>query len=258
MCAATAEGGRQDDLQARARDILIERARAGETASYAEMAAALDLSPQSPRVTETLNEVSRSEDAAGRGMLSVLVVRGRQGTPGSGFYTLARELGREFDDEEQFFNEERARVNAHWQGQQEEPPATAPEEPEEADAATAEESPAVTMEVPAQPAEQPEPPPAEPAAAPSQTDAPEAEAVPAQAEASLQQQAREVASRSKEIAADGARKAKDGARKAWDSARKAVNDAQIPERGRRLWRSISNSISRRRGGGGSNSDSDPS
>ena len=101
---------------ARAWDILVDRAREGRTITYGEMATALRLSPQSSNFTSILSEVSRSEVAAGRGMLSVLVVRQRQGLPGVGFFNLAREVGRKFENESLFFLEESERVIAHWQG----------------------------------------------------------------------------------------------------------------------------------------------
>ena len=120
MCAAT-QGGQGDGLLAQAREILVARAREGRTITYGEMATAMLLSPQSAQFTDTLDELSRSENAAGRGLLSVLVIRQREGTPGIGFFRLARELGHQFDDEEQFFREEVERVTARWQERPEQP-----------------------------------------------------------------------------------------------------------------------------------------
>ena len=116
MCAA--EGGQEGHtigLLARAWEVLVARAREGRTITYGEMATAMLLSPQSAQFTDTLNELSRTENTAGRGLLSVLVIRQREGTPGSGFFRLARELGHQFDDDEQFFREEVERVTAQWQ-----------------------------------------------------------------------------------------------------------------------------------------------
>ncbi len=110
------EGGQAVEALARAWEILVARAREGRTISYGEMATALVLSPQSSQFTEMLNELSRAEEAAGRGLLSVLVVRKRQGTPGVSFFRLARELGRTFENEKVFYLEESERVTAHWQG----------------------------------------------------------------------------------------------------------------------------------------------
>lgn len=107
---------RIEEVFARVRDILIARAREGRTISYGELATATRLSPQSTQFNAALNGVSRSEEAAGRGLLSVLVVRQRQETPGAGFFTLARELGRQFSNERVFYLEESERVIAQWQG----------------------------------------------------------------------------------------------------------------------------------------------
>ncbi len=109
-------GGRDHGTLARAWEVLVARAREGRTITYGEMATALVLSPQSSQFTELLNELSRAEEAAGRGLLSVLVVRKRQGTPGMGFFNLARELGRKFENEKVFYLEESERVVAQWQG----------------------------------------------------------------------------------------------------------------------------------------------
>ena len=122
MCAAEeGQEGHTIGLLARAWEILVARAREGRTITYGEMATAMLLSPQSTQFTDTLNELSRSENAAGRGLLSVLVTRQREGTPGISFFRLARELGHQFDDEEQFFREEVERVTARWQERPEQP-----------------------------------------------------------------------------------------------------------------------------------------
>ena len=109
-------GDHDHGVLVRAWEILVARAREGRTISYGEMATAMVLSPQSSKFTEALNELSRSEEEAGRGLLGVLVVRKRQGTPGAAFFNLARELGRKFENENVFYLEESERVTAHWQG----------------------------------------------------------------------------------------------------------------------------------------------
>ena len=109
-------GDHDHGVLVRAWEILVARAREGRTISYGEMATAMVLSPQSSQFTEALNELSRSEEEAGRGLLGVLVVRKRQGTPGAAFFNLARELGRKFENEKVFYLEESERVTAHWQG----------------------------------------------------------------------------------------------------------------------------------------------
>ena len=69
-----------------------------------------------PRLDALLSEVSTEEHAAGRGMLTVLVVHADgDRLPGPGFFELARRLGYEFDDEEIFWGEEFERVCAAWE-----------------------------------------------------------------------------------------------------------------------------------------------
>ena len=64
-----------------------------------------------------LGEISEDEAVRGCPMLSALVV-GASGRPGSGFFTLARKLGRlpgSEDDEEAFLHRERRAVYETWQ-----------------------------------------------------------------------------------------------------------------------------------------------
>ena len=49
----------------------------------------------STQMYAVLDSISRAENRAGRGMLSALVIRAKQKTPGSGFYELAAELGKD-------------------------------------------------------------------------------------------------------------------------------------------------------------------
>lgn len=53
-----------------------------------------------------LYEISVEEDAAGRGMLSALVVRQEDGLPGQGFFDLAKKLGRDVSDRIKCWNDE--------------------------------------------------------------------------------------------------------------------------------------------------------
>ena len=76
------------------RQILIERARARSTISYSELVGrvrAISLDPNSYALTAMLNEISIQEDAAGRGMLTVIVIH-KYGDihPGQGFFELAQ------------------------------------------------------------------------------------------------------------------------------------------------------------------------
>ena len=84
-----------------ARQILVQRAREGRTIAYSELVGevkTVDIQPRSDALAMMLDGISRSEDAAGRGMLSALVIRKDKRMPGQGFFKLAKCLGREFDD----------------------------------------------------------------------------------------------------------------------------------------------------------------
>ncbi|MGA3350277.1 MAG: hypothetical protein ABSC33_14730 [Candidatus Sulfotelmatobacter sp.] len=60
-----------------------------------------------------LYEISVEEDAAGRGMLSVLVVRKEDGMPGEGFWDLAKQLKRDVSDRTQLWSDETKLVMSH-------------------------------------------------------------------------------------------------------------------------------------------------
>ena len=62
------------------------------------------LGPEDHRFHEMLGDVSKNENQAGRGMLSVLVVhKSGDMKPGPGFYELAQKLGYVFSDEDSFW-----------------------------------------------------------------------------------------------------------------------------------------------------------
>jgi uncharacterized protein DUF2442 len=61
-----------------------------------------------------LYEISKEEDAAGRGLLSALVVRKEDGMPGQGYFNLAQELGRDVTDPVRSWTEEIKLVFAKW------------------------------------------------------------------------------------------------------------------------------------------------
>jgi hypothetical protein len=85
------------------RSILIERARVGGevkgTIPYSDLVnqvTTIHLEPDSYALAAMLGEISSEEDAAGRGMLTVIVVH-KEGDmqPGPGFFDLAKRLGRD-------------------------------------------------------------------------------------------------------------------------------------------------------------------
>ncbi|UPK04558.1 HNH endonuclease [Bradyrhizobium sp. 170] len=72
---------------------------------------AIKFEPDDKRLHELLGEISVDENAAGRGMLSVLVVHKHgEHKPGPGFFVLAKRLGRKTSDPEELFVAELAKV----------------------------------------------------------------------------------------------------------------------------------------------------
>lgn len=80
-----------------ARQAMVKRARRGRTMTYTDLCSeieAISFDPHDPRLPHFLGQISTEEDAAGRGMLTAVVVHKHDGQPGKGFYDLARKLGR--------------------------------------------------------------------------------------------------------------------------------------------------------------------
>ncbi|HEY3821782.1 MAG TPA: hypothetical protein VGL81_31670 [Polyangiaceae bacterium] len=82
--------------------LLVARAKAGGTIAYSDVVArvrAVRFDPDSHALAAMLGEISEAEDAAGRGMLTVIVVH-KTGDmrPGPGFFDLAKRLGRDTSD----------------------------------------------------------------------------------------------------------------------------------------------------------------
>lgn len=98
--------------------ILADRARLGGMIPYSELVGRIEtirMEPDSYALAHMLGEVSEEEDAAGRGMLSVIVVH-KVGDmqPGPGFFQLAKKLGRDTSDIPTCWIEELKRVHRHW------------------------------------------------------------------------------------------------------------------------------------------------
>lgn len=109
-----------DEAKRELRQALVERAGRGGTIAYSELVGrveAIRLEPDSFALAHMLGEVSEEEDAAGRGMLSVIVVH-KDGDmqPGPGFFQLAKKLGRDVADKTTCWVQELRRVHDHWQG----------------------------------------------------------------------------------------------------------------------------------------------
>jgi len=100
------------------REILIERAKVRGMIPYSELVAkikTISLEPEAYALAAMLGEISSEEDAAGRGMLTVIVVH-KYGDmqPGPGFFDLAEELGRDTSDILTCWVNELKRVHAYW------------------------------------------------------------------------------------------------------------------------------------------------
>lgn len=110
--------GLQDDI-AKARNEAMASMRAaaqrGETITYSQLVKgieAMELSPRSDVLAKILDDISLAEDAAGRGMLSAVVVHAADQLPGEGFNKLGKQLGRDVSDPAVFHATELAGVLA--------------------------------------------------------------------------------------------------------------------------------------------------
>jgi hypothetical protein len=97
---------------------LIDRARVRGMIPYSQLVTgmrSIQLEANDPRLFHMLGEISTEEDAAGRGMLSVIVVR-KNGDmqPGPGFFELARSLGRDTSDILKCWIAELDKVHSVW------------------------------------------------------------------------------------------------------------------------------------------------
>ena len=97
--------------------VLVATARSRSTVTYRTLVADLasvDRSALEAELPSLLREISIDENAAGRGLLTSIVVRDDTGLPGGGFFKLATELGRATSDRGEVWREEVERVyDAH-------------------------------------------------------------------------------------------------------------------------------------------------
>lgn len=104
--------------KAEGKTILSKYARQRRMIAYSEFVKeihSIQLEPQDVRLFGLLGEISTEENAAGRGMLSALVVhKGGGSQPGPGFFDLAQKLGHDTSDILTFWIEEVKRVFAAW------------------------------------------------------------------------------------------------------------------------------------------------
>ena len=101
-----------------AREVMIERAKVRGMIPYSDLVekiTSVRLEAHDPRLFHLLGEISSDEDAAGRGMLTVVVVH-KTGDmqPGPGFFDLANSLGRDTSNLLQCWVDELRRVYAYW------------------------------------------------------------------------------------------------------------------------------------------------
>jgi hypothetical protein len=97
---------------------MIERAKVRGMIPYSDIVktiTSIRLEAHDPRLAHLLGEISSEEDAAGHGMLTVLVVH-KTGDmqPGPGFFELAKALGRDVSDVLRCWVAELHRVHAYW------------------------------------------------------------------------------------------------------------------------------------------------
>jgi len=107
------------DTQELVYDRLIELAYAGKTISYNDLAttAGLDAEKAEDRaeLVHILSDIGYSENAAGRPLLTAVVVRPEIRYPGTGFFIQARELGfNTFEDDRSYYEYELKKVYAFW------------------------------------------------------------------------------------------------------------------------------------------------
>lgn len=104
-----------------ARQAMIAAARSKSVITYSDLVQKItncNLEPNGTPLAHMLCEISSEEDEEGRGLLTAVVVH-KTGDlkPGSGFFRLARSLGRRIVDEDQSWNEELHKVYDIWSRQ---------------------------------------------------------------------------------------------------------------------------------------------
>lgn len=117
MSSGSVEQQRKRRARAQAKALMEETAQAGTVITYGELAErieAVSYAPNSRGLTDQLCAISRAENHAGRGMLSAVVIRKDRKKPGTGFFDLAQDLGREYSDEREFWEEELESVYDAW------------------------------------------------------------------------------------------------------------------------------------------------
>jgi molybdopterin synthase catalytic subunit len=110
-----------DAAKQEAKAAMVTRARVRGMIPYSDLVKQINsikLDAHDPRLFHMLGEISSEEDAAGRGMLSVVVVH-KVGDmqPGPGFFELAKQLGRNTSNILKCWVDELHKVHAIWSRQ---------------------------------------------------------------------------------------------------------------------------------------------
>jgi hypothetical protein len=99
-------------------DLLTRVAARRGMITYSELSngiQSLRIEPFGLPMSEMLGEIAEDEDAAGRGLLTVIVVhKFGDMEPGKGFYDLAAKLGRDTSDKVKLFVSELHKVHGYW------------------------------------------------------------------------------------------------------------------------------------------------
>lgn len=108
-----------DSSKNEARNIMVVTARNHDKIAYSELTAkirSVKYDPHGLPFSDLLGEISKEENAAGRGMLSAIVVhKNGDGRPGEGFFWFAKNvLGRDTSDREAFWIKEVTLVHEKW------------------------------------------------------------------------------------------------------------------------------------------------
>jgi len=112
------EGAQWEAAKQQAKEVLIGVARRKGRIAYSELVGqidALNLEPHDARLFHLLDEISREEDKAGRGMLTAIVVhKSGDMQPGPGFFDLAKSLGKDVKDPLVCWVSEFNKVHDYW------------------------------------------------------------------------------------------------------------------------------------------------
>ncbi len=98
-----------DAAKTEAREQLVAVARRRSLVTYGDLARVIQtikFNADDDSLHKMLGQISVVENEAGRGMLSVVVVRRDNHYPGSGFFELAQNLGRDTRDSVKFWSDE--------------------------------------------------------------------------------------------------------------------------------------------------------